>query len=42
MEVETGAIPGRHSRAGGNLVVSAWIPGLAPLARNDGLPYELA
>ena len=42
MEVETGTIPGRHSRAGGNPVFSAWIPGLAPLARNDGLPYEWA
>ncbi len=36
---ETGTIPGRHSRAGGNPGFSAWIPGLAPLARNDGLPH---
>ncbi len=34
MEVEMGTIPGRHARAGGHPVFSAWIPGLAPLARN--------
>jgi hypothetical protein len=33
-----GSLPVRHSRGGGNPGFSAWIPGLAPLARNDGLP----
>jgi hypothetical protein len=33
-----GSLFGRHSREGGNPDFSAWIPGLATLARNDGLP----
>jgi hypothetical protein len=35
------SLPVRHSRAGGNLGIFSWIPGLAPLARNAGLLYEL-
>jgi hypothetical protein len=36
------SLPLRHSRAGGNPGFSAWIPGLALLARNDGLLSGLA